>query len=64
MTASIGASALYFNPHPRTEGDQGAVLTRQRKRDFNPHPRTEGDATPGKNFPPMHPFQPPPSHGG
>ena len=39
-------SSGYFNPHPRTEGDNGCRRASQKAlRDFNPHPRTEGDGS-------------------
>ena len=38
MTARIGASALYFNPHPRTEGDGIPIGFPESGFYFNPHP--------------------------
>ena len=46
MTAYlIYAIWLYFNPHPRVEGDRRKGKHNNRRSYFNPHPRVEGDKT-------------------
>ena len=46
VTAAVGsrrADRIYFNPHPRTEGDHKDTKKPLTFCHFNPHPRTEGD---------------------